>query len=228
MVMFFPELIQSIKKTDRVLEIGPGGTPHPRSDIFLEYKFKSLSLAESQRGYANPLKTSKPVVMYQGEHFPFSNKEFDYVICSHVVEHVENLDQFVSEITRVGKAGYLEYPTIYYDYMYNFDQHLTFVKLNQSKLYWMNKKQTRIADFKPIQDLFYESLINQHFELVDTLKYFFFEGFEWFDGLDTVQTSDLQDLVFNVVNMPPPRKKSLASRLKQKIKNLWHFWLKYT
>ena len=48
--MFFPERIRSIRNTDRVLEIGPGGSPHPRSDILLEKKFENLKEAEAQRG----------------------------------------------------------------------------------------------------------------------------------------------------------------------------------
>ena len=42
---------------------------------------------------------------------PFKDKEFDYVILSHVLEHVPNLLEFVSEIERVSKAGYIELPT---------------------------------------------------------------------------------------------------------------------
>jgi len=42
---------------------------------------------------------------------PFKDKEFDYVILSHVLEHVPNLLEFVSEVERISKAGYIELPT---------------------------------------------------------------------------------------------------------------------
>ena len=42
---------------------------------------------------------------------PFKDKEFDYVILSHVMEHVPNLLEFKSEIERIAKAGYIELPT---------------------------------------------------------------------------------------------------------------------
>jgi len=45
------------------------------------------------------------------EKLPFKDKEFDYVILSHVMEHVPNLLEFRDEIVRVGKAGYIELPT---------------------------------------------------------------------------------------------------------------------
>ena len=46
---------------------------------------------------------------------PFKDKEFDYVILSHVLEHVPNLLEFKSELTRIGKSGYIELPTKFYD-----------------------------------------------------------------------------------------------------------------
>ena len=42
---------------------------------------------------------------------PFKNKEFDFVIASHVVEHVNDVSYFLEELTRIGKKGYIEVPT---------------------------------------------------------------------------------------------------------------------
>ena len=46
-----------------------------------------------------------------GKKLPFSDKEFDYVILSHVLEHVEDIVKFKSELERVAKSGYIELPT---------------------------------------------------------------------------------------------------------------------
>ena len=70
--MFFSERIRSIGPRDHVLEIGPGGTPHPRSDVFLEKAFEDTALAKAQRGHAPALKTGKKVVYFDGTVFPFS------------------------------------------------------------------------------------------------------------------------------------------------------------
>ena len=42
---------------------------------------------------------------------PFKDKEFDFVIASHVMEHVEHVDFFISELQRIASKGYIEVPT---------------------------------------------------------------------------------------------------------------------
>ena len=42
---------------------------------------------------------------------PFKDKEFDFVVASHVMEHVEDVEFFIKEIERVSKKGYIELPT---------------------------------------------------------------------------------------------------------------------
>ena len=45
------------------------------------------------------------------KNLPFKDKEFDYVICAHVIEHVNDPIFFKQEIERIGKSGYIELPT---------------------------------------------------------------------------------------------------------------------
>ena len=42
---------------------------------------------------------------------PFKDKEFDYVIASHVVEHVEDFEFFLKELERISNKGYIELPS---------------------------------------------------------------------------------------------------------------------
>ena len=44
---------------------------------------------------------------------PFRDKQFDYVVLSHVIEHIpaEDLDRAVRELIRVAHAGYIEAPS---------------------------------------------------------------------------------------------------------------------
>ena len=56
---------------------------------------------------------------YKGRNFtvisekklPFKDKEFDFVISSHVIEHVEDFEFFVKELERISAKGYIELPS---------------------------------------------------------------------------------------------------------------------
>jgi hypothetical protein len=192
--VFFPERITSIRPSDRVLEVGPGGTPHPRADVFLERAFDDPTVALGQRGYAPPLKTGKPVMRFDGRRFPFEDGAFDYVICSHVLEHVEDVDSFAGELTRVAPRGYVEFPTIYYDYAYNFPEHITLVAWRDGVVRWMPKAESGLARFAPVTRFFYEAFKRGHGDIVRDLLPFFFQGFEWSGGLMTRRTTEIADL----------------------------------
>jgi hypothetical protein len=45
------------------------------------------------------------------EPWPFSDKQFDFVICSHTLEDIRDPLWVCSELIRVGKAGYIEVPS---------------------------------------------------------------------------------------------------------------------
>jgi SAM-dependent methyltransferase len=56
-------------------------------------------------------KNLKFIKIFPNQKLPFKDKEFDYVILSHVLEHVQNILEFTKEIERIAKAGYIELPT---------------------------------------------------------------------------------------------------------------------
>ena len=56
-------------------------------------------------------KNLKFTLIYPDQKLPFNDKEFDYVVLSHVLEHVPNIKEFTSELVRIAKAGYIELPT---------------------------------------------------------------------------------------------------------------------
>lgn len=222
--MFFPENIKHIKSNDYVLEIGPGGTPHPRSDILLEKIYNDPDEAKGQRGYALPLKNKykEKIVYYNGTLFPFKDKEFNYVICSHVLEHVEDVDVFLSEIMRVGSKGYLEYPTIYYDYIYNFPEHKTFLFQKNNILYWMPKSESGLYNFSPVHLLFYESLISGNSEFIEILKPWMFQGFEWEEKILHQKTGLISELTYTKkeITFPVDSKYKKIKKLVQILKTI--------
>ena len=150
--MFFADRIKSIGQNDRVLEVGPGADPFFRSNVLLELKFDSEAEYHKQLGHSNALVTDKQVVYYDGGKFPFADKEFDYIICSHVLEHVEEIPGFLSEVFRVAKKGYFEFPKVYYEYLYNISAHLNILKFENCILNYMKKKELPFSSFKPVYE----------------------------------------------------------------------------
>lgn len=101
----------------RVLEIGSGSNPHPRSDVLVE-KFLS-----NEHRYENCV-ADRPLVLADGCRLPFRDKAFDYVIAFHVLEHIKNPEAFLNEIQRVGKAGYIETPNVMFEILDSYDVHV--------------------------------------------------------------------------------------------------------
>lgn len=194
--MIFPEQVKSIRPSDRVLEIGPGALPHERADVFLELRYSSEEEHRRQSGDRLPAALEKPVVYYDGEGFPFADAEFDYVICSHVIEHVLDVPLFMAEMFRVAKRGYLEYPTILFDYLYNFSVHVNFIKRQGESLVYMRKDEAEFERFRPVHDFFFAASEKGHTQMVSSLNSYMFEGFEWESPFEVSHTDDIGELMW--------------------------------
>ncbi|MDD2425861.1 MAG: methyltransferase domain-containing protein [Bacteroidales bacterium] len=98
----------SIKRGYKVLEVGPGSNPTKRANVLAE---KFLEDETHRRG-AFKIYPHQRLVEADGENLPFADKEFDYVICSHVLEHVNDPEKFIREQERVAGMGYIETPSL--------------------------------------------------------------------------------------------------------------------
>lgn len=109
----------SIRKQDRVVDVGPGNFPHPRANVIVD-KFDSNNYHRS--GDVRILKHQE-FICADGENLPFADKAFDYSICCHVLEHVDDPLKFVSEQARVAGRGYLETPSLLGEYLMPKESH---------------------------------------------------------------------------------------------------------
>lgn len=112
MPIHHPHLIRPILPDERVLEVGPGAYPWPRADVLCDRFSRSDPEALSQDGFATRPTYNQPAIICERAGLPFKDAAFDYVVCSHVLEHVEpaELEQFINELVRVARGGYLEFP----------------------------------------------------------------------------------------------------------------------
>jgi SAM-dependent methyltransferase len=219
--MFYPGKISNIKNSDRVLEVGPGSDPFGRSDILLEIDLGDEELS-AQRGHTPIKNHGKKVVYYDGGKFPFEDKEFDYVIASHVLEHVPDPKKFVSELVRVSNAGYIEFPTALYEHLYNFDVHLNLLNFHDGAIYYMKKSKLPYGAFAPVHSYFRKSLDSGYSQLVDTLQKDMFVGLEWMDKINIKEAESLADLVpqwdnprYGHETAPRPLQKKIVDKIRK-------------
>ncbi|MBS1562839.1 MAG: class I SAM-dependent methyltransferase [Bacteroidetes bacterium] len=126
-----------IKSSDRVLEVGGGHNPHPRSNVVVD-KYTDTNYHRS--GDIKVLKNQK-FMQADGEALPFKDKEFDYVICCQVLEHVENPHKFLAEQFRVAKRGFMETPSLLGEYLFPRESHKWIIHELDGVTYLVDKKK---------------------------------------------------------------------------------------
>jgi hypothetical protein len=93
-------LLRIIPSDARVMDIGPGTAPFPRSDVVVDFQ-RFPGIPENK------------LVMCDlaSERLPFRDKSYDFIYCRHVLEDMFNPFPLCAEMGRVGKAGYCEVPS---------------------------------------------------------------------------------------------------------------------
>ncbi len=122
----------------KVLDIGCGYTANENATTLCD-------VIDLQEQYPD-----KKFVKLESQNLPFSDKEFDFVIASHVLEHVENPEFFINELQRISNKGYIEVPTTLEDNLVfeNKKDHLWHIDFDDdNKKLYINKK---IQVFEPI------------------------------------------------------------------------------
>jgi len=109
------EIGDRIKAGEKVLDIGSWNDVFPRANVIIDI---------------NPYETRKNKYPDEKEHFSketwlqsdvnkmdtwarFSDKEFDFVICSHLLEDIRDPLFVCEQLIRIAKRGYIEVPTRY-------------------------------------------------------------------------------------------------------------------
>ncbi len=126
-----------VDHTALVLDAGSGDKPHWRADVLLD-RFPGGEHG-GQRSGASAARVDRPLFDADASDMPFADKVFDYAICSHVLEHVEQPDAVIAELTRVAKAGYIEVPEAASAKIVDFASHLWWVTLDDGELVFTAK-----------------------------------------------------------------------------------------
>jgi len=184
----------------KVLDIGCGYTANENATVVSDVQ-------ELSNFYKN-----KKFVKITEKKLPFKDNEFDFVITSHVIEHVDDFQFFISEIERISKKGYIELPTKLGDNLVfeNSNDHLWMFEYDDnSNILLASKKQEFIEPFvsvstaKKLEKIFRQSLI---LEII------------WSNKIDYKILSDEIDREFKRINFLSLIRKYTGKKIRQLIK----------
>ena len=125
-------------KNWKVLDIGCGYTANENANILCD-------VIDLQNQYPD-----KKFIKLETKNLPFNDKEFDFVIASHVLEHTKEPEHFIKELQRISSKGYIEVPTTLEDNLVfeNKKDHLWHLEFDDDKQNLNIKKKIQI--FEPI------------------------------------------------------------------------------
>jgi ubiquinone/menaquinone biosynthesis C-methylase UbiE len=152
---FIDSLLEK-NKDWKVLDIGCGYTAHKNASVICDVQ--DLSNFYKDRKF---IKLNDKIL-------PFKDKEFNFVIASHVIEHVEDPFFFIKELERISVKGYIELPTILEDNLVfeNKKDHLWHMEFDDIQYQLLISKKIQfleplvtVSTIKKISEYFRQSLI---------------------------------------------------------------------
>ena len=78
-----------------ILDVGCGYRANPYASVLADVKDLSNFYLD------------KKFVKINDKDLPFKDKEFDFVIASHVIEHIDDFEFFIKELERISAQGYI-------------------------------------------------------------------------------------------------------------------------
>ena len=152
---------------------------------------------------------NKNFIKITDKKLPFKDNEFDFVITSHVIEHVEDFQFFIHEIERISTQGYIELPTRLGDNMVfeNLNDHIWWFKyddefnsLSVSKKNQILEPFISVATAKKFEIIFRESLIMEIY---------------WKDKINFKLDNDLELKLFSKINFISLIKKYFSKKIRR-------------
>jgi len=142
----------------KILDIGCGYTANP----YATHLADTLDLRNFYK--------DKNFIFLKDEILPFEDKEFDFIISSHVLEHVADPRFFISELERIGKEGYIEVPTRLEDNIVfeNKSAHLWWINFDDNDYSLLIQKKKQIIE--PFLTVSSSQFLRKYFDDSLTLK----------------------------------------------------------
>ena len=135
-----------IQSNWKILDIGSGHAPSPIATVLADFNIEEVN---DERGGNIVVKDKRPFFECSVEDMScFKNNEFDFVICSHLLEHIKFPDKACSELVRVGKRGYIETPSRLNEILFGHKSHIWIIENWSGVLTFQRKtKQEKALSF---------------------------------------------------------------------------------
>lgn len=181
-----------IQPNEQVLDIGSGGYPFPLATHLADLYENHTTHREETL-----VKDNRPFTKADIHNLPFADKQFDFVYCSHLLEHVDNPAKACEELMRVGKRGYIETPTKTSDIMFNFlyleDHHKWHIEMLDNTLIFLpwRPEERKSTGTKFFKQEYHSRWLNPFQKLVMDNQHLFNNMFLWKERFN-YQVFDLQ------------------------------------
>lgn len=128
--------------TDFVVEIGGGHMPFYKTKLILDkYPFENLERWSDTKKIA-------PMIKADAIKLPLANNSVDVLFASHVLEHVDQPERFLSEAQRCARMIYLEFPSPRRELMYAWSFHRWVIEISGTRLiFYKNDIPQMFGDF---------------------------------------------------------------------------------
>jgi SAM-dependent methyltransferase len=222
-------LIESfgIGPTDLVLDVGSGQAPNLRADVLCDYFLTD----HSERACGAQPVVDRPLVVADAERLPFRDGAFDFVVCSHLLEHVRRPRRLLSELERVSRRGYIETPSRVHEQLYGNPFHKWFVSLEDGELRLSPKPAAQLNGEASTwfrrryqENDRFRDLINRHLDVLG-----FLVRYQWSDEIRFTIEGDLPeeaDFVFAQLPVAPASSGNGLLTAGQKARSLLGRWLR--
>jgi ubiquinone/menaquinone biosynthesis C-methylase UbiE len=140
---------QYIGTAKKILDVGSGQKPLPVATCTVD-KLPSTYVHKGRLHTENPagkIKKIKNIPFIEAElpNLPFQDHEFDFVYCSHVIEHVEDVAAGLKELARIAPRGYLECPRSWFEYVDCTPFHKWYIDFDGTSLVLKRKTEEEMA-----------------------------------------------------------------------------------
>ena len=184
----------------KVLDIGCGYTANKNATVIADVQ-------DLSNFYLN-----KTFVKITDKKLPFKDGEFDFVIASHVIEHVEDFSFFIKELERVAKKGYIELPTRLGDNLVfeNKSDHIWWFIFDDQRNKLVGSKRNQLVD--PFMSVATSKIIDNYFRESMVLELY------WEEKIDYVIDDSIRNLNMEKLSFFKIMKKYFSKKIRSFLK----------